>query len=830
MIRWRLAMRLLARNWHAGEQRILVAALVIAVAASTAIGFFTDRLGRGMTNQSADFLGADLVLASPRPVDAAWLEQARATGLAASETLAFTSVVVAGDALLLSAVKAVQDGFPLRGRMRTAAAPFAADTETDALPRIGEAWVAPRVLTALGLQTGDRIEVGTHTLRITRVITFEPGEVGSPFGVAPRVLMRLADVPATGVVQPGSRLKYRYLFAGEEQAIAAWRAWLEPRLGPSHELIGVKEGRRAVGSALERAERYLGLAVLAAIVLAGVAVAMAARRYSERHFDMSAMLRCMGASQRDLLGLYLPQLLVIGLLAAAAGCLLGWLAQYGLLYLLADLLPATPAAPRAWPVLAGFATGLITLAGFALPPVMRLRDVPPLRVLRRDLSPLPSRAWLVYGAALGAIVAVMWRYTDSWSMTLAVLAGGAALAIVLGLLALLLLWLSRHLNARVGVAWRFGLNNLWRRRRSSISQIMAFGLTLMTMAVVALVRTDLLTTWQRQLPEDAPNHFAINILPEQVASFQSFMDAAGVATAQLYPMVRGRLVTINGTRVRQAVTKEVRDDNALNRELNLTWTRTLQSDNRIQAGRWWRPGDTGRPLVSVEAVLARRIGIELGDELGFAVGAQRFSATVASIRSVQWESFRPNFYMVFPPQVIEQFPATWMTSFHLDKAGKPLLRELVAQYPAVTVLEMDRLIEQVGRIFRQVTLAVEYVLVFTLLAGFAVLFAALQASQDERLYEGALLRALGGSRRQLRAGHLAEFAALGALAGLLAAVGAECLAWLLYSEVLNLEYRFQWPLWLITPVAGALLIGAAGYRGTRPVVETSPMLLLRNQQ
>ena len=502
----------------------------------------------------------------------------------------------------------------------------------------------------------------------------------------------------------------------------------------------------------------------------------------------------------------------------------------GLLYLLSDLLPATPAAPRLWPVLAGFATGLITLAGFALPPVMRLRGVPPLRVLRRELTPLPSRAWLVYGAALSAIVAVMWRYTDSWPMTLAVLAGGVMLTAVLALLALLLLWLSQRLNARVGVAWRFGLNNLWRRRRGSISQIMAFGLTLMTMAIVALVRTDLLTTWQRQLPDDAPNHFAINILPDEVPAFQAFMDEANVATAQLYPMVRARLVAINDTRVRQAVTKEARDDNALNRELNLTWTTALQGDNRILAGRWWRASDTGQPLVSVEEQLAERIGIELGDELDFAIGDQSFSARVASLRSVQWESFRPNFYMVFPPQVIEQFPATWMTSFHLGKSDKPVLRELVGRFPAVTVLELDRLIEQVGRIFRQVTLAVEYVLVFTLLAGFAVLFAALQSSQDERLYEGALLRALGGSRRQLRAGHLAEFAALGALAGLLAAMGAECLAWLLYTEVLNLDYRFQWPLWLITPLVGAVLIGVAGYRGTRSVVERSPMLLLRNQQ
>jgi putative ABC transport system permease protein len=829
MIRWRLAMRLLLRNRRSGEQRILVAALVIAVAASTAIGFFTDRLGRGMANQSADFLGADLALLSPRPVDAAWINKARATGLQAIETLQFASVVVSGDDLLLSSVKAVQDGFPLRGSMRTAAAPFAADTETNALPRPGEAWVAPRLLTTLGLQVGDSVEVGAHRLAITRVITFEPGQVGSPFGIAPRLLMHMTDVPATGVVQPGSRLSYQYLFAGREVDVTKFRGWLEHRLGPSHELIGVKEGRRAVGSALERAERYLGLSVLAAIVLAGVAVGMAARRYSERHFDMSAMLRCMGATQRDLLGLYLPQLLVLGLAASAIGCFLGWLAQYGLLYLLADLLPAAPSAPRPWPLLAGFATGLITLAGFALPPVMRLKDVPPLRVLRRDLLPLPSRAWLVYGAALCAIVAVMWRYTDSWPLTLAVLAGGIALAALLGLLALLLLWLSRHLNNRVGVAWRFGLNNLWRRRRGSVSQILAFGLTLMAMAVVALVRTDLMTTWQRQLPADAPNHFAFNILPDQVDGFRAFMEEAGVATAQLYPMTRGRLVEINGTAVRQAVTKEARSDNALNRELNLTWTTELQQDNQILAGRWWQPQDTDKPRVSVESKLAERMGIELGDDLGFAVGAERFDATVASIRSVQWDSFRPNFYMVFPPQVIEQFPATYMTSFYLDKDGKSLLRELVGLYPAVTVLEMDRVLEQVGRIFQQVTLAVEYVLVFTLLAGFAVLFAVLQASQDERLYEGALLRALGGSRRQLRAGHLAEFTALGALAGLLAAMGTECLAFVLYSEVLHLEYSFQWPVWILAPVAGALLIGAAGYRATRAVVERSPMLLLHNQ-
>jgi putative ABC transport system permease protein len=829
LARWRLALRLLVRDWRAGELGVLVAALVIAVGASTTIGFFTDRLGRGMVNQSAEFLGADLTLRSPRPVDSAWLDAARQQGLRLTETLEFASVVVAGDALQLSSVKVVEDGFPLRGRLRVASAPFASEQPTESIPAPGEAWAAVELLNRLGIEVGARVTVGEQGLRVTRILTFEPGQAGDIFGVSPRLLMNQADLAATRVVQPGSRLSYQYLFAGPEAALGRYRSWLEARLGASHELVGIREGQRAVGTALERAERFLGLAVLAAIVLSGVAIAMAARRYSERHFDMSAMLRCLGASQRDLLGLYLPQLAMVATLASAAGCLFGWLAQHGLLYLLADLLPVGPSGTRLWPLLAGFATGLVTLAGFALPPVMRLRHVPPLRVLRRDLLPLPARAWLVYGAAVAAVIALMWRYTGNWFLTLAVLAGGAAAAALLALLAFLLLWLGRRLNRRVGVTWRFGFNNLWRRTSTSISQMLAFGLTLMAMAVVSLVRTDLLVSWQRQLPADVPNHFAINILPDQVDGVRTLLDSQGIASSQLYPMVRGRLVSINGHVVREAVSKEAQADNALNRELNLTWTTQLQEDNAIVSGRWWTSGDRARPLVSVEARLASRLGIKPGDELGFRIGAEPLSAQVSSIRTVQWDSFRPNFYMVFPPGVLDDFPATYMTSFYLAPGDKALLRELVRRFPAVTVLELDLIIEQVGRIFRQATLAVEYVLLFVLLAGFAVLFAALQSSLDERLHEGALLRALGGSRQQLRRAHLAEFAALGLLAGLVAACGTEALAWVLYSQVMHLEYSFKWPLWIATPLSGAVLVGAAGYWGTRPVLERSPLILLREE-
>lgn len=827
--RWTLAMRLLARDWRAGELRILVAALLIAVAASTTIGFFTDRLGRGMLNQSAEFLGADLVLESPRPVDSDWLTQARERELRNAETLQFASVVVSGERLQLASVKAVDDSFPLRGSLRTAPRAFAQGQVTTDTPAPGEAWAAAQLLQQLEIDVGTRVTVGDLSLQITRVLTFEPGRSGGVFGLSPRLMMNLADVPATGVVQPGSRLTYHYLFAGAEAVIKSYRQWLQARLGPSHELLGVREGRRAVGAALQRAERFLGLSVLAAIVLSGVAIAMAARRYSERHFDMSAMLRCLGASQRDVLGLYLPQLLVIGVLASLAGSLFGWLAQSGLLYLLDDVLPVAPSGTRLWPVLAGLATGMVTLAGFALPPVMRLRQVSPLRVLRRELAPLPGRAWLVYGAAIGAVLVLMWRYTGNAALMLSVLAGAVAAVAALGVLGFALLMVARRLHTRVGVAWRFGLNNLWRRRAASVSQILAFGLTLMAMAVIALVRSELLENWQSQLPQDAPNHFLINILPDKVEGVGAFLQEKGIETSQLYPMVRGRLVTLNGQPVREAVSKDEPRDNALNRELNLSWSTRLQEDNRIVEGRWWRADDAGRPLVSVEAQLAQRLGIELGDALGFALGGETLSATVASIRSVQWDSFRPNFYMLFPPGVIDDFPATWMTSFYLPASDSAVLMELVREYPALTVLDLDLLMQQVERIFRQVTLAVEYVLVFVLLAGFAVLFAALQSSLDERLYEGALLRALGGSRRQLRAGHLAEFAALGLLAGLVAAAGTECLAWVLYTRVMDLDYSFQWPVWIAAPLAGALLTGIAGYRGTRPVVERSPMLLLRER-
>ncbi len=824
--RFRLALRLLARDWRAGEWHILAAAVVIAVGAVTAIGFFNDRINRAMNYQSADLLGADLQLRSSQPLPENWLKAADGYKLRQTTTLEFASVVVHGDKLQLTSVKAAGPGYPLRGTLRTAPDLYAPDVKIAEPPAPGTAWVEPRVMQALGIDVGARLEIGNAAFRVTRVLTYEPGRAGSFFAFAPRVLMHADDVPRTGVIQPGSRVNYSYLFSGADEDLTSFKDWLTSRLAPHHRLLDVRDENSSIGRSLKRAERYLGLTSLLAVILAGVAIAMGARRYGERHYDVSAMLRCLGATQRDIVTLYLPQFLVLGLAASALGCALGWLAQEAIFYLLQDLRPAGLPPAGVAPVAFGFFAGLLTLAGFALPPLLRLKRVPPLRVLRRELAPLPPAAWAVYGSAFAAVLFLMWRFTGDLLLTFLVLAGSLVAAAALAGFAGVLLAMSRRLHRRVGVAWRFGLNNLWRRLRTSIGQILAFGLALMAMAAIALLRTDLLATWQTQLPPETPNHFAFNILPADVDGVQRFFAERQIKASAFYPMVRGRLTEINGKPVKRAVTKEESDNEALQRELNLSWSDTVPPDNRLVRGTWWDAEATGN-RVSVEAKLAKKLGIALGDELNFSIAGERLQAQVASIRSVQWDSFHPNFYMIFQPGALTPYPATYLTSFLLAPEQKPLLTSLVRAFPSVTVLEMDQVLAQVRVILAQATAAIELVLTFVLAAGFAVLFAALAASLDERFYEGALLRTLGANRRQLQAAHLAEFAVLGVLAGLLAAIGTELIVYLLYTRAFDLEYSFKWPVWLVTPLAGGVLIGLAGYYGTRRVVNRSPLTVLR---
>ncbi|AHL33004.1 ABC transporter permease [Pseudomonas brassicacearum] len=821
-----LAVRQLLRDARAGELRVLFFALLVAVAASTAIGYFGARLNGAMMMRATEFLGADLLLEGSSPARPEQIRSGTELGLEHARVVEFSSVVATDNGIQLSSVKAADDIYPLRGELKSAPAPFAPE-ETGGRPNPGEAWVEARLLTALDLKIGDSIDVGNKTLRLSRVLTYEPDRAGNFYSLTPRVLINLKDLDATGVVQPGSRVSYRDLWRGPASALQTYRDLIKPGLEANQRLQDARDGNRQIGGALGKAERYLNMASLVAVLLSGVAVALSANRFATRRFDASALLRCLGLSRRETMVLFSLQLTVLGLLASISGALLGWIAQLGLFALLHDLLPTTVPPGGLLPAIAGIGTGLVALAGFALPPLAALGRVPPLRVLRRDMLPIPSSTWVVYGAALGALGLIMWRLSLDLVLTFALLGGGVVAALVLGGLLLLLLQSLRRLLARASLPWRLGLGQLLRHPLAAAGQALAFGLILLSMALIALLRGELLDTWQNQLPKNAPNYFALNILPNDKQAFTDKLLALSAQSAPLYPVVPGRLISINGEPATEFVTKDSAGDRALQRDLSLTWAADLPAGNIVTAGTWWSqqpPDDV--PGVSVEGKVADNLKIKLGDRLIFSVGGVNREAKVTSLREINWDNFQPNFFMIFQPGTLKDLPATYLTSFYLAAGHDQQIVDLSRSFPAVTILQVEALLEQLRSILAQVTLAVEYVLLFVLAAGMAVLFSGLQATLDERIRQGALLRALGAERPLLVKARRIEFGLLGAVSGLLAALGSELVSLVLYRYAFDLPWHPH-PWLLVLPLVGALLIGTAGVFGTRRALNASPLTVLR---
>ena len=825
MNRFMLAFRLLIRDSRSGELTILLAALVIAVTSSTAITLFADRLHRTMTTQAADFLAADLVIASPSRIPEPWLAKARQLNLSAAETIEFSSVLIENDELLLAGVKAVSPHYPLRGFLKITDSDFKAERTVHSGPTFGHAWVDQRILSALKLKIGDTLTVGEKALTISHTIVYEPDKRGNLYSLSPRVMMNVADLPAARVIQPGSHVHYFFQFSGNPDAVTAFNHWIKPKLNPSQRLMDIHEDRPELGTALDRAERYLGLSSIVIILIAGVAIATATRRYSERHFNATAILRCLGCKQQDILWLYSSQFILLGALGSSVGCLFGWFAQEALFQLLKNLLPQQVAQPGLLAVIFGFGTGMAILLGFALPPLLRLKRVSPLRVLRRDLEPLPTSAWLVYGLATGIITLFIWRYTEDFQMTAIIIGVGLIALLVLGLLVYGLLSAARKLLPRFNMTWRFGVQGLTRNSQASVNQILAFSITLVAMTLSFTVRNDLLDDWQRQLPEDAPNYFVLNIFPGQQQVLHQDLKDRKISGSRFYPVVRGRLVAINDNPVQQIVSKDSQGEQATHRDLSLTWSAQLPEDNRITAGHWWHSDKTG--LVSIEQKLAKSLKVDLGDVLTFTVGSEQFNATVTSIRAVKWDTMKPNFYMIFSPGTLDRFANTFITSFYLPETQKNLLNELVKKYPSITVLEVDLILKQFKSILAQLTQAINYLLYFALLAGFTVLFSAVNASLDYRIHEGALMRTLGAHRSFLRKTHMIEFSLLGFSAGVLAVALSEIVLFALYHQVLHLDYAPNRMLWVVMPLISALFVGLAGYWRVKDVVNKSPLSMLR---
>ncbi|WP_280563185.1 FtsX-like permease family protein [Chromohalobacter sp. 48-RD10] len=832
-----LSLKGLWRDLRAADVRALFVALALAVAASTMIGFFLDRLDRGLTRQAGQLMGGDLVLEQGDPFSEELRQTLRDAGLTLSQQVDLISMVSRDDAFQPASLKVVDAAYPLYGQVRVERGEGLEMLAHGPAP--GSVWVAPRLARLMELDIGDALAIGDSTLTVSGLIEREPDQSAGFSAFNPRVMMHRDDLAATDLVQPGSRLEYELLAQGPPDAVARVQSRLERLRDNGVEVRDVREDRPRLGGALDRAQRYLSLSGLAAVLLAGVAVAMATRRYVDRHLDTAALLRCFGASQRQLVTLFALQLAWLALAAAVVGALLGLLGQAGLLVILTNFLPLELPPPGPLPLLMGVLTALAVLIGFAGPTLLRLKRVSALKVLRRELDPVPMAGWAVVVIASGVFGALLWLYSGDFTLSLGLLIGGE--------LALAALWLLGHgllsglLRLVRGVAgdhrhgtrhaWRLGARQLARRRHASLGQLLAFSVTFAAMAIIALIRGDLVTAWESQLPEDTPNYFAINIQPAEREGFRQIVEDASDTRSDLYPIVRGRLVSINGKPADATVSAGQETPDKLRRELNLTWRETMPEGNRIVAGDWFdadAPVEEGRPVpISMEQDLAERLGVTLGEVLRFDIGSERVSGRVTSLRSLDWESFRPNFFVIFPPGTLERFSHSYITSFHLEGDRQATIGKLVSRYPGVSLLNVDAILEQVRELLGQVTRAIELVLVFVLLAGLSVLYAALTASRPMRAHESALLRVFGASDRMVAQIQGAEFALLGIASGLLGALLAEAAALGVYLVWFDLPPRLHWPLWVVMPVGGGLLIGGIGHLLTRQVRRQAPMESLR---
>jgi putative ABC transport system permease protein len=823
----RFAFRALRRDWSSGELTVLAAALLIAVASLTAVSFFTSRVGRAVTQQAGEVLAADLRLESARPIADGYDREAERRGLQSARTLSMPSVVFLGEEQALVILRAASEGYPLRGRLKVSDRPFGPGQAIDAIPGPGEAWADSRLLASLGAEVGTSLSVGAHTVRVARVLDYRPDQGTGFADLSATLLINIADVPATQLVQPGSRVRYAALYAGDPRAIEQFQEYLGSVKKKGERITAIADASPQIRASSDRAGRFLSLASLVSVLLSAIAVAMAARRYASRHLDNVALMKCMGASQSFVMRVTLLQLVLVALIVAILGTAIGYVAQVGLAWMLRDLVQGDLPPPSLDALWLGLVTAAVILVGFALPPLLQLKRVPPARVLRRNLEPPPLRYVFVYGLAVGSVVGLLlWLVRDA-RLVLYVSGGIAATFAALALAGWLLVKGLAPLRGRAGVAWRYGLANISRRGRDSVVQIVAFGLGLMVLLLLAIVRGNLLDEWRASLPENAPNYFMINIRPDEGDAVRAFFEERGLPPTELVPLVRARLTAINEVPVERLQFTSERATGFVEREANLTWARALRDDNRLLEGRWWTEGDGGGPRVSVEREFAQVLQLGIGDTVTYDVAGESISARVTSIRDVRWDSFQPNFFMVFSPGVLDDVAGTLITSVNVTSDQRPALVDLVKRFPEVTIIDLDALLKQVREVMDKASLAVQYVFLFTLAAGLMVLLAAVQATRDERRYESAMLRTLGASRSVVFKGVAAEFAALGLLAGLLAATGASIAGFLIGREVFNLDYGFDPWVWIVGIAGGTLLVGVAGVLAARSVVTHPPITTLR---
>ena len=828
---WRLGLRTLWRDFRSGELRLLILAVTLAVAALTAVGFFADRLKGGLQRDARQLLGGDAVVSSDKVTPQAFVAKARSLGLVVVSTLGFPTMGRApdaqGGASKLVALKVVEAGYPLRGSLTVAAEPAGAEAKTRAIPKPGEAWVEASLLDSLNLRMGDALLLGDASLRISTVIVVEPDRGAGFMNFAPRVMINRADVVATGLIQPASRLTYRMAVAGEDAQVKPFVQWAKEEVKKPGvrgvRIEALDNGRPEMSQIMDRAEKFLNLVALLAALLSAVAVALAARGFAASHLDDCAMLRVLGLSQRTIALSYTLEFALIGLLASGLGVAIGYAVHYGFVLLLAGLVEAALPAPTLWPVLFGLGMGLTLLFAFGLPPVLQLAQVPPLRVIRRDVGNLKPASIAVLGLGVAGFAALLLAASSDLKLGLIAVGGFAAAVLVfaaLGYVAVRLLRVS--VNESTAPRWLvLATRQISARPAYAVVQISALAVGLLALVLLVLLRTDLINSWRKATPPDAPNRFVINIMPEQGDAFTQALRDAGVTKFDWFPMIRGRLVAVNGKTMGPGDWVDERAKRLVDREFNLSTSSTKPAHNEVTAGRWT---DNEVGAISVEDGIATTLGLKLGDSLRFDIGGVQTESKITSLRKVDWGSMRANFYVIYPVKSMPDVPTTYMSAFKAP-ATQGFDNALVRSFPNITTVDLSITLAQIQRVLDQVIGAVEFLFGFTLAAGLVVLFAAVTATREERAREFAIMRAVGARASLLRQVQRAELAGVGLLAGFLASIVAAIVGWALAKYV----FEFAWTvsLWvpLLGALAGAVLALAAGWWGLRevlrrPVVET----------
>ena len=869
-----ISLRLLRRDWKGGELRLLFLALIMAVTSITGIALFTDRLEKALLLESANMLAADRIVSGRGDLPREVLTEGQTRGLSTAEVVSFTSMAFSETGNILVAAKAVTDAYPLRGEVIVSEQAFVRGTPIGSGPPQGEVWLESRAMAALDIDIGDFVSVGEAELRVGKIIVAEPDRGGGSMmdNAGPRLMLHMDDLASTNVVQLGSRVSNRYLFAADDISdLDAFEEWFRSReeWRGRYYIRDIRDESEEVREALERAESFLLLSSLFAVLLAGVAIALTAKRYSERHYDYVAILKTFGCTSSQISFIYLNIQLVLASFAVSIGWLFGWFIHGVILAVLQRLLFVDLPEPGFQPFIVGGLTAVICLLSFALPPLLALRETPPLRVLRKDISQqkIGDNVPYLFGA-LGALLLVYW-YSQDLILTSVLIISVAAIALVLSGVSYFILRTSSSTGMKAGSAWLLAMTATRRRRKQNVLQVMVFSITIMSLLILTLLRTDLVEEWQAQLPENTPNHFMMNITQSQIPGIESFFAQNGIEGNQFFPLVSARVTRVNGdvpspgdesevsvsraTLTEGSVSEEPESEIALgstnpqtdappvNAEdattggrrvrgrlsrRQVTWSTDLPSDNMITEGIWW--GEESEPgYVSIEQEYAEWLDLELGDRLEFEVNQQIVSAEVSSFRSVRWDNMQPNFFIIFSPGTIDHLGATFLSTALMEREQKILLNDLVRLFPTVVVIEIDALIEQIQTIIIQVTSAIELISILVLLCGALVLVACVNASLDERFHENAILRTLGAGRRLILSSLLIEFASIGVVAGLIATLGAEASVYYLQEEIFEQEFSFHMWTWIAGPTLGMFIIAGLGMNSTREVVSTSPLNVLR---